>query len=189
MRVNVHRPKHPPPLSLPPSFPPSLPPSLPPAYCTQNKHSRLEEFAKSASNTTFGKLAGLWGHQQRERYARKEPSPPSATPLNLSLLSPSLFLLSPSSHPPSSPLLPPLLPPPSPPPLPPLPLPLPLPPPLLPSSQRSEVLGVFRQQLCRELQVLETEVMRTQKSEEKAICLLQEQMKIHTSSCKTQQKQ
>ena len=60
---------------------------------------------------------------------------------------------------------------------------------LLPLSQRSEVLGVFRQQLCRELQVLETEVMRTQKSEEKAISLLQEQMKIHTSSCKTQQKQ
>ena len=48
---------------------------------------------------------------------------------------------------------------------------------------------MFRQQLCRELQVLETEVMRTQKSEEKAISLLQEQMKIHTSSCKTQQKQ
>ena len=61
--------------------------------------------------------------------------------------------------------------------------------PSLPLSQRSEVLGVFRQQLCRELQVLETEVMRTQKSEEKAISLLQEQMKIHTSSCKTQQKQ
>ena len=48
---------------------------------------------------------------------------------------------------------------------------------------------MFRQQLCRELETLETEVMRTHKSEEKAISLLQEQMKIHVSSCKTQQKQ
>ena len=46
-----------------------------PSYCTQNKRSRLEEFAKSASNTTFGKLAGLWGNQQRERYTIEKPLP------------------------------------------------------------------------------------------------------------------
>ena len=50
-----------------------------PSYCTQNKRSRLEEFAKSASNTTFGKLAGLWGNQQRERYTIEKPL--FATPL------------------------------------------------------------------------------------------------------------
>ena len=54
---------------------------------------------------------------------------------------------------------------------------------------RDEILGVFQEQLFHELEILETEVNRSQKSEEKTVSLLWEQLKSHASSRRAQQKQ